>query len=153
MRRILYAVTAALFPVMATADIYVVTDDAAGIPKVKALEAPALTEIPEIAGMANEGFSYAQLWSGMDGYKMFEGRVAAGGKIVSHDGPDTYVGYIVSGHGTMGNDAPDGSMDSSFDFGPGDVIVFGSGTMHHWVNGDEELVFIGFQRLSDVEEK
>lgn len=143
----------ALVPAAALADVHVILDDAQGVPQVQTSAAPALTAIPEIAGKANEGFSYGQLWSGMEGYKVFEGRVAPGGKIVSHEGPDTYIAYIVSGHATMGNDAPDGSMASKFDFGPGDVIVFGPGTMHHWVNGDEELVFIGFQRADAADSK
>lgn len=149
MKHILCTVAAILLPAISMADVYVVVDDAAGIPRVKTLEAPVLTEVPEIGGKANEGFTYAQLWSGMDGYKVFEGRIAPGGLIVSHDGPDTYIAYIVSGHATMGNDAPDGTQSSSFNFGPGDVIAFGPGTKHHWVNGDEELFFVGFQRLSD----
>lgn len=147
MKRLLTLSVALWLPVVASADIFVVEDDAAGIPQMTVTEAPALTEIPEIAGQANDGFSYGLMWQGMEGHMLFEGRVAPGGKIVSHDGPDPYVAYIVAGHGTMGNDAPDGSIASSFDFGPGDWIVFHPGTMHHWVNGDEELVFIGFQRL------
>lgn len=147
MKNVIFLAATLIVPSIATAEIFAVTDNAEGIPKFEVIAAPALTEVPEIAGMANEGFSYARLWSGMDGYKVFEGRVAPGGKIVSHDGPDTYIAYIVSGQGVMGNDAPDGSTDSSFEFGPGDVIAFAPGTMHHWLNGDDELVFIGFQRL------
>ncbi len=146
MKHLVLAALFALAPVAAAADVHVITDDANGVPQVVSTAPPALAEVPEINGSANEGFTYAQLWSGMEGFQVFEGRIAPGGRIVSHDGPDTYVAYIVSGSGTMGNDAPDGSMASSFEFGPGDVIVFGPGTMHHWVNGDEELMFIGFQR-------
>jgi mannose-6-phosphate isomerase-like protein (cupin superfamily) len=152
MKQILCAIVAALLPGFALADVYVIGDDAAGVPQVEILAAPALSDVPEIGGMANQGFSYAQLWGGMDGFKVFEGRIAPGGKIVSHEGPDTYIGYIVSGHGTLGNDAPDGTMASSIEFGPGDVIAFGPGTLHHWVNGDEELVFVGFQKLNGAAE-
>lgn len=152
MKRILCTAATALLPVISMADVYVITDDAGGMPRFKTLESPALTEVPKIGAVANKGFSYAQLWSGMHGYNVFEGRIAPGGSIASHDGPETYIAYIVSGRATMGNDAPNGSMDSSFDFGPGDVIAFGPGTMHHWVNGDEELVFVGFQRLPNIGE-
>lgn len=146
MKHLFLAALFALVPNAAAADIHVITDDANGVPQVVSMAQPTLVDVPEINGKANDGFTYAQLWSGMAGFQVFEGRIAPGGRIVSHDGPDTYVAYIVSGSGTMGNDAPDGSMASSFAFGPGDLIVFGPGTMHHWINGDEELVFIGFQR-------
>lgn len=29
------------------------------------------------------------------------------------------------------------------------MIVFGPGTMHHWVNGPEETAFVGFQASTD----
>ena len=146
MKNVILSAIIACAPIAALADVFVIADDKDGVPMVEVTEAPALAEVPEVNGNANAGFSYAQLWSGMDGFQIFKGRIAAGGSVGSHDGPDTYVAYIVSGSGTMGNDAPDGSMASSFDSGPGDVIVFGPGTMHHWVNGDEDVVFIGFQR-------
>lgn len=142
---------ALLAPSLAGAEIFEVTDDANGVPQFTVTEAPELTAIPEIAGNANEGFEYGQIWSGLDGYMVFEGRVAPGGHIVSYEGPDTYIGYIISGQGTIGIDGPDGQLVSRFEFGPGDTIVFGPGTMHHWVNGDEELVFIGVQRLPGTE--
>ncbi|WP_165978893.1 cupin domain-containing protein [Antarcticimicrobium luteum] len=151
MKRIICAAAMACLPAMANAEIHVITDDANGVPHVETTPSPAMSDVPEIGGKANAGFSYARLWSGMEGFEVFEGHIAPGGRIVSHDGPDTYIGCIVSGHGTMGNDAPDGTTVSRFDFGPGDVIVFGPGTMHHWVNGDEELVFIGVQRRAPAD--
>ncbi len=147
MKNVVFLAATLIMPSLALANIFEVTDNAEGIPDIEVIAPPSLTEVPEIGSMTNEGFSCAQLWSGMDGYKVFEGRGASGGKIVSHDGPDTYIAYIVSGHGVMGNDAPDGTLVSRFEFGPGDVIAFGPGTMHHWINGGEELIFIGFQRL------
>lgn len=115
MKHSLIAATALLWPGLAAAEVFVITDDAEGVPKLETLESPSLSEVPEINGEANDGFTYAQLWSGMEGVTVFEGRIALAGRIVSHDGPETYVAYIVSGGGTMGNDAPDGSTDSTFD--------------------------------------
>ncbi len=82
----------------------------------------------------------------MGRHQVFEGPIAPKSKIVSHDGPDTYIAYIVAGHGVKGNNAPDGSQASNFEFGTGNVVVFGPGTMHDWKNGDKQITFIGFQR-------
>ncbi|TMV87150.1 hypothetical protein FGG78_19155 [Thioclava sp. BHET1] len=147
MKNVLIAAIVALVPATtAVAEVFVITDDQAGVSKVETMEAPALANVPEVNGNANKGFTYAQLWAGMDGFQVFEGRIAADGFVGSHDGPDAYVAYIVSGQGTMGNDGPDGKTDSTFTFGPGDVIVFGPGTMHHWSDITEDVVFVGFQR-------
>ena len=146
MKAAVFAIMASWAPLALAAEVFVISDNNSGVPEFETLSAPELVEVPEIGGDANTGFSYAQLWAGLEGFQVFKGRIQPQGKIVSHDGPETYVAYIVSGSGTMGNDGPNGDKVSSFKFGPGDVIVFGPDTMHHWEVDDEEVVFIGFQR-------
>lgn len=147
MKRLLISLSAVLaLSAPAAAEVYVITDDENGNPLTETIQDPAMTEVPEIAGTPNKGFTHAMRWTGMDGFRVSEGRIAPGGTIATHDGPDTYILYVVSGKGALVMVADDGAETSRVNYKPNDVIVFGPGTLHHWVNSDEEFVFIGVEK-------
>lgn len=106
----------------------------------------ALSEIPEIEGKANAGFSYGNAFSVAGrGVTVARGHFEPGGFVTPHRTRNLYIVHVVRGSGMLKLFDDSGSTHS-IQFAPGDVIVLPPATMHQWANGDDDpFDFVGIE--------
>lgn len=63
-----------------------------------------------------------------------------------HASPDTWLSYVVSGHGLMYAGKENGVKTQGVEFKAGDFISFGPNTQHAWKNGDAETKIMFLKR-------
>lgn len=82
-------------------------------------------------------------WSGMgleaSGVFLFILKVEAGGdEFELHASEDTWLGYVISGSGTLFAGTPDKVKTGEVAYSAGDFITFEANTPHGWLNNQKE---------------
>ena len=100
-------------------------------------------EAPEFSSADHAG------WEGLgveaSGVFLFMFRIEAGAvDFPLHDSPDAWLGYVVSGSGTLHAGSADGKLMDSVAYQAGDFITFEPNTQHGWSNGGEpsKIMFV-----------
>lgn len=127
-------------------DVYVIDNAAGKKPVATKKDAFALTAVPAMGeGRPNQGFSYTTAFElAGTGVQIARGRVEPGGAVATHDGPQQYILYVVSGTGTLNLVDQTGATISDVKYKPDDVIVFQPHTLHNWKNAsDAPFEFLG----------
>lgn len=128
-------------------DVYVIENAAGKKPVVIQKDSFALGDVPAMGeGKPNQGFKYGTaLELAGTGVQIARGHVDAGGTVATHEGPQQYLLYVISGTGTLGLVDKDGTTTvAEVKYKPDDLIVFQPNTMHNWTNaGDTAMEFLG----------
>lgn len=96
-----------------------------------------------------EGWTYGTYYTTTDNALRVNNIVIEpNGKIGTHKGPNPYyVCFVVEGEGVLTMVGAGNKPVATFNWKPGDVIVFRPNTLHRWDNGNKRTVMIGIESV------
>lgn len=77
------------------------------------------------------------------GVTVARGHVSAGKSVPPHAGDTNYALYVLSGTGHLTLCDDNGKETGRIAFAPGDLIVFPPHAQHGWINGGEDMEWLG----------
>ena len=116
-----------------------------------------LVTVSKIGDKECKGFKsgtfYATSGNSISAVKIHKLEIEPNGMIATHEGPGVgeYICYVISGEGEMGLVNKAGETVATFNWKPGDVIIFRPNlakpnSLHYWKNGSGKTEMIGISQ-------
>ena len=116
-----------------------------------------LVDVPKIGDKECKGFRsgtfYVTSGNSISAVKIHKLEIEPEGLIGLHEGPAAgeYICYVISGEGELVLVSKDGKTVATYNFKPGDVIIFRPNiakpnSLHYWKNGLKKTEMLGIQQ-------
>jgi len=116
-----------------------------------------LVDVPKLGDKECKGFKsgtfYVTSGNSISAVKIHKLEIEPDGLIALHEGPAVgeYICYVISGEGELGLVSKDGKTVATYNYKPGDVIIFRPNiakpnSLHYWKNGPKKTEMIGIQQ-------